>query len=134
MDPHHEQCCDGTRAAVDACFDQFRFARAADLARSGRYLEAQGLLSTNGHHSDAPRDLDLLARIAVHQGRISDARRLWEAALQKDPQNPDYNECLQRLGDLPRIRLSFDTVIECLVWTAIAFGIAILLYVLLSRK
>ena len=134
MDPQHEQWCAGTRAAVEACFDQFRLARAADLARSGRYLEAQGLLSPKGHYSDAPRDLDLLARIAVRQGRISEARRLWEAALQKDPKNPDYNECLQRLRHLPRIRISFDIVIECLVWAASAFGIAILLYVLLSRK
>ena len=44
------------------------------------------------------------------------------------------NECLQRLGHLPRIRIPFDTVIECLVWAANAFGIATLLYVLLSRK
>jgi tetratricopeptide (TPR) repeat protein len=134
MSPEGEQWHHETRAALDECFNQIRFARAADLARSGRHPEAEGLLSTNGHLPEAARDLDLLARIAAHQGRRSDAHRLWEIALQKDPQNPDYNECLQRLGDLPRIRISFDTVIECLVWTANAFGIATLLYVLLSRQ
>ena len=126
---HHE-----ARAALDECFDQFRFARATELARSGRYLEAEGILSPNGHPSETPRDLDLLARIAVQQGRASDARRLWEHALEEDPKNSAYKECLQRLGDLPRLIISFDTILTCLIWTTNISGAAALLYTLLSHK
>jgi hypothetical protein len=134
MNPDREQWHQETRAALDECFEQIRFARAAELARSGRYLEAEGLLSPNGHCSEVPRDLDLLARIAVHQGHISDARRLWELALQKDPQNSSYKACIERLAEPRRIRISFDAVLIWIVCIAIAFGVAAFLYVFLSRK
>jgi hypothetical protein len=122
-----------TRALLGECFGQIRFARATELARSGRYLEAEALLSPNGQASTTPRDLDLLARIAVHQGRTSDARRLWEAAAHRDPDNPTYTECLQGLRDLPRFRITFDAILACLVWITSAFGVATLIYVFLLR-
>jgi hypothetical protein len=134
MSPEHEQWHLRTRAALDECFDQIRFARATELARSGRYLEAEALLSPNGQPSTTPRDLDLLARIAVLQGRTSDARRLWEAAVQRAPENPTYPECLHRLGDLPRFRITFDAILACLVWITIVLGMATLIYVFLLRK
>jgi cytochrome c-type biogenesis protein CcmH/NrfG len=134
MTEQEQQLPTQARAALERCLSQLRFARATELAQSNRFLEAQAELVRNGEDPCAPRELDLLARIATRQGRVSDAHRFWDLALQKDPRNPDYEECLQRLGDLPRIRLSFETVIECLVWAANAFGIATLLYALLSRQ
>lgn len=81
---------------MNECFDQIRFARAAELARSRRYLEAEGLLTPNGHPSSNPRELDLLARIAAQQGRFDQARRLWEAASRLSPNNSDYERAIQR--------------------------------------
>ncbi|HOC54201.1 MAG TPA: tetratricopeptide repeat protein [Verrucomicrobiota bacterium] len=134
MTTDREEWRSATRATIDEYVDQVRFARAAQLAQSDRYLEAEGILCSNGHLPENPHELDLLARIAVHQGRNSQARRLWEAALSRDPKNETYQECLTRLGDLPRFRISFDTVLSCIVWITIALSIATLLYVFLPRK
>lgn len=76
--------------ALKVCFEQIRFARAAELARSHRYLEAEGLLAPNGQESSDPKDLDLLARISAQQRRYERARRLWEAALKQSPDNAGY--------------------------------------------
>lgn len=84
------------RRTLNECFDQIRFARAAELARSRRYLEAEGLLTPNGHASSNPKELDLLARIAAQQGRFDQARRLWEAAFRLSPNNSDYERAIQR--------------------------------------
>jgi len=134
MTTDREEWRSATRATIDEYVDQVRFARAAQLAQSEKYLEAEGILCANGHLPESPRELDLLARIAVRQGRSAQARRLWEAALSRAPQNEIYQECLARLGDLPRFRISFDTVLTCIVWATIAFSIATLLYVFLPRK
>lgn len=134
MTTDREEWRSATRATIDEYVDQVRFARAAQLAHSNKYLEAEGILCANGHLPESPSELDLLARIAVRQGRNSQARRLWEAALSRDPQNKTYQECLARVGDLPRFPISFDTVLTCVVWITIAFAIVTLLYVFLPRK
>jgi len=119
------------RDELDRCLQQIRLARATELAQSQRFSEAEAILCPHGELPGGACELDLLARIAFHRCKLRQARRLWEAALQKDPQNPAFLECLDHL---PLIRLRFETVIECLVWAANIFGIAILLYVFLSRK
>lgn len=134
MTTDREQWRSATRAVLDEYVDQVRFARAAQLAHSGRYLEAQGVLCVNGQLPEIPRDLDLLARIAVRQGHVSEARRLWELALSKEPQNSTYQECLQRLGELPRIRIPFDTALTCAIWVTNILAITTLMYVFLLRK
>ena len=118
----------------DQCVDRLRLARATELARTGSYLEAEALLAPNGHVPDSPRELDLLARIAAHQGRVADARRFWELALQQDPNNREIQQCLDRLLHPPLITITFAGVVECLVWLANIYAIGILLYVFLSRK
>jgi len=86
------------------CFEQMRFARAAELARSRRYLEAEGLLSPNGRESSDPRELDLLARISAQQRRYERARHLWEAALQRSPGNPDYTRAIECTREAERFQ------------------------------
>src|SRR5437773_11900038 len=106
-----------TRDAVEECFDQVRFARATDLARSGRYLEAQGLLTHNGLLPETARDLDLLARIAALNRQWAAAGEFWMAALRKDPENQEYQRCLEALDrinpralKLNRLALLFPSV------------------------
>jgi tetratricopeptide (TPR) repeat protein len=89
-----------TTTALDQCLAEVRFARAAELGRAGQYDDAEALLSKDGLPPEAPRELDLLARIAAQQGRLERARRLWETALQNDPQNQIYRDCLECLSNL----------------------------------
>lgn len=91
---------DTSAPPIDECLDQLRYAHAAELARTGSYLEAEALLAPNGRFPDSPRELDLLARIAAHQERFDDAARLWNAALERDPDNASYKDSLQRLSNI----------------------------------
>jgi tetratricopeptide (TPR) repeat protein len=121
------------RTALDKCFAQIRLARATELAQSKRFLEAEAVLMLNGELPDNPRDLDLLARIAAQQGHLSDARRLWEAALQKDPHNRVYEDCLQLLTEVQDAASRFDTLLTWLVCATILFSIGALLYAFFPR-
>ena len=84
--------------SIDQCLNHIRLARAAELARSGNYLEAEAVLAPNGHVPESPRELDVLARIAAQQERFDDATRYWNAALKSDPDNSTYKDCLQQLS------------------------------------
>ena len=121
-----------TRDALRNCFDQIRLARATELAQSGRLLEAEAVLAQNGALPHNAGELDLLARIAARQGRFDEARRRWNAAIQIEPGNETYRQCLEHLTPARRIvRLVAhhqDTLLNVLVWTTIAFAVAALVY------
>jgi hypothetical protein len=76
-------------------------ARATELARLGRYDEAEslvgGLENPAGMESEIP---DLLARIRAQQGRFADARRLWTDVLCKRPGHAGALEALARLDHM----------------------------------
>jgi tetratricopeptide (TPR) repeat protein len=129
-----QTCPQQAQAALEKCFAQIRFARATELAQSKRFLEAEAALMPNGEIPDNPRDLDLLARIAAQQDRLSDARRLWEVALQKDPHNPEYDDCLQRLTDLQGATSRFDTLLTWLVCATILFSTGAMIYAFFPRQ
>lgn len=121
-----------TRTALQDWFAQIRLARATELAQSGRLLEAEAVLAQNGELPRNASELDLLARIAARQGRFDEARRRWNAAIQIDPGNEIYRQCLEHLTPARKIvRLianSQDTLLNLLVWTTIAFAVAALGY------
>lgn len=125
MDP--DQGMQKLRETLNECFDQIRFARAAELSRSHRYLEAEGLLAPNGRESSDPRDLDLLARISAQQRQYGRARKLWETALQQSPGNPDYERAIECTKDAERsqavLRKGALIALVCLVVVAMAIGI-----------
>ena len=102
MNPTQTEILQQTKRILEECFDQIRFARAADLARSRRYLEAEGLLSQNGRLPTEPKELDLLARIAAQQGQYSRAEELWKKALAKSPDREEFWEGLNALEELQR--------------------------------
>ena len=122
------------RIALEECFAQMRLARATELAQSKRFLEAEAALMPNGQLPDNPRELDLLARIAAQQDRLSDAHRLWETALQKDPHNPEYEDCLQHLAELQDATSRFDTVLAWLVCATILFSTGAMIYAFFPRQ
>jgi hypothetical protein len=96
---------------LKAHFSQMRFARAAELARSRRYLEAEGLLSQRGIEPLDARELDLLARISGRQSQYERARHLWEAALKREPDNEDYKQAIERTLEAERFNLVFRKIV-----------------------
>lgn len=127
MDPQ-EKATIQLHGALKECFDQIRFARAAELARSRRYLEAEGLLSPNGRDSSDPKELDLLARISAQQRRYGRARRLWETALQQSPGNAAYERAIERTKDAERFQAMLQKaamiVLVALVMAAVVIAVS----------
>lgn len=128
MTPEEEKYAQQARAALQNCFAQIRLARATELAQSKRFAEAEAVLSPNGELTDNPSELDLLARIAAQQEQFGKARRLWEAALQKSPENEDYSECLERARKWERTSGILDRVLNYVVWVVVLFSIAAIVY------
>ena len=90
----------GNVPELDQCIEKLRFVQATELVRSGKYLEAEAMLSPKGQVPETACELDLLARIYAHQERFEDAARYWQAALKKDPGNSTYKNCLEQLSDI----------------------------------
>ena len=126
------------RSALQICFAQIRLGRATELAQSGRFLEAEAVLMPSGELPDEPRELDLLARIAARQGRFNDARRRWNIAIEKQPDNPIYRQCVEGLTLARRIgRLVANSqykLLSVLALATVAFGIGALIYVFIPAK
>lgn len=87
-------------AGVNALLRQAMLARAAKLARAGRYADAEVVLGPPERKD--PLTLDLLARIRVQKGRLAEAQALWMEASRFDPGNAGYEAALARLAGLGR--------------------------------
>ena len=79
---------------------KLRLARAIDLAKSGRFLEAESILRSSRGIPEGGKELDLLARIAVRQRHFGKARVLWEAAMRSEPDNGKYRQCVEQLREM----------------------------------
>jgi tetratricopeptide (TPR) repeat protein len=127
-----QQLPNETQTALQNCFAQIRLARATELAQSERLLEAEAVLAQNGELPRNASELDLLARIAARQGRFDEARRRWNAALQLEPSNTIYRQCIEQLTPARQVvRLlvhHHETLLNVLVWTTVAFAVAALIY------
>jgi len=103
------------------------FLSASRLAASGRLDEAKAMLSSNGVFPATPQALDLLARIAVQTGDFGQARKLWQAALQKNPTFEPAQKALASLNTpwfaiaaIKRIAfLAFVTAMGCLAFVGL---------------
>ena len=114
------------------------FLAAASEAAVGNYVQAENLLRGIGGVSLPVRVLDLLARIAVHKGQDSEARKLWDLVLVAEPNNAAAKAALARLGSPWRLRawisrisyLAGVTAIFCLaglgLWGLIPDGLLVL--------
>lgn len=75
--------------------------KAAELARSGRYLEAECLLQHLVQEgSELPAVFDLLARIRAQQGRLLEAQSYWADAIQLSNAKDFYRAALKRIERL----------------------------------
>ncbi|EDY20133.1 hypothetical protein CfE428DRAFT_2057 [Chthoniobacter flavus Ellin428] len=106
------------RETVQTCFAQMRVARAAELARSRRYREAEDLLTGHEGNPSDPRELDLLARIAAQQRQYPRARHLWEVALQRLPGQAEYERAIVRTRRAERLQ-TIGRIVALLVVVAL---------------
>lgn len=89
-----------------------RFLVAVELAREGRYQEAEQLLPGVVRDEEAlrPAVLHLQARIYAQQGRYREAEVCWLEAVRLAPGNPRYHQALKALRDgvrpWPAVRLA----------------------------
>lgn len=101
--------------------EQLLLARATELARCGRLLEAEALL-TNGREPQSAKEMDLLARIAAQGHRYEQAERWWTAAGERDPENQEYPK---GLGALVEERKKQERIQKALIWASM--GVIVLL-------
>jgi outer membrane protein OmpA-like peptidoglycan-associated protein len=98
------QTADSLAAVAETARVQLALARAARLARAGRYDDADAALWEVRKDAPSPAVLDLMACIRAQQGRFGEAESLWREALTADPGNTAYRAGLDRLERLQRGR------------------------------
>ncbi len=133
MNQEQEELPTQARTALEKCFAQIRLARATELAESRRFHEAEAVLVQNGELPGDARELDLLARIAAQQAHFDEAHRLWQRAVELEPGNETYKQCLESLT-LPRrigrlIAVHQDELLNILALATVAFAIGTMICV-----
>ena len=88
----------GTKLAPSAVrpYIEFVVYSAASLARQAEYQSAQELLLTVPDEVATAQVFDLRARIYVQQHKYGDAETQWRRAVERDPANGEYQECLRQ--------------------------------------
>lgn len=87
-------------------------ASASELARKGRYFDAESLLRNRlAAGRTEPEVLDLLARIKAQQGELREAEDRWRQASSLDPDNESYRSGLRRLARIQRRRTRWPWVL-----------------------
>jgi hypothetical protein len=120
-----------TGSMLTECFRQIRFARAAELARSRRYMEATVVLSPEGRLPIEAQELDLLARIAAQQRQFDRAILFWKAALQRSPDHETYGQAIQRAEAAKRRQKIQTRIAVNLIMGAVAVLLLLMLLHLL---
>lgn len=103
-------------------------ASASELAREGRYADAESLLRDRlAAGRTEPEVLDLLARIKAQQGELREAEDRWRQASSLDPDNESYRSGLRRLARIQRRRTRWPWVLLArTVIAAVVVGVGIL--------
>jgi flagellar motor protein MotB len=118
---------DGTHAVAQALLRQLTIARATELARIGRYSEAEGVLAAVDREIESSPDmLDLLARMRAQQGRLAEAEKLWTRANQLEPSNSAFHDALRRIASTQRRSVRRQLALPLVV----ILGLAVVLLVM----
>ncbi len=107
--------------------------KAVELARAGKYIEAEGLLQhLIQEGSGQPEVYDLLARIRAQQGRLLEAQSYWADAIQLSSAKELYRAALKRIERFQTGPSWFGRIRPLLFGLGILMGIIILIVVSLS--
>lgn len=104
MEDHTHSTAKSAAAPLDASSAVAWFRHAAQLARRGRFLDAEMLIRSMLRQPSGmePRLFDLLARIYAQQGRALDAESCWQTAIKLSPGTTQYQDALRTLQRLSR--------------------------------
>jgi outer membrane protein OmpA-like peptidoglycan-associated protein len=121
--------------ARQVMLDQLAMAQVTDLARRGRFAEAEGLIDELWGEPDnlSPLTLDLLGRIRCQQGRFHEAEVLWSKALGADPDNESYRAGLRRIAKMRRQPVWLASLVPLLVGLLVLAAVAISMFVIGRR-
>ncbi len=98
--------------------------RATDLARRGRYDEAETPLQELVQPGQVlPEVWDLFARVKAQQGRLAEAAAMWKQAARVDPGNEVYEAGLRRIAQIERHRKGRPIVLT------VGIGVALVVFV-----
>jgi len=100
------------------------FCEASDLARIGRYTDAENLLKTFIDWENSTFALDLLARISAQQGKLDQASGYWERALILSPTNLNFQESYKFITKSQRPIAGFVNLFKSIILLALAILIA----------
>ena len=99
------------QSALMEMIERTTLAHAADLARAGRYKEAEAALREGLRDREASEAiLDLLARIHAQQGHWKEAKAAWTQALKINPASEQYEAGLRRIAQM-KLWLGFPRVL-----------------------
>jgi hypothetical protein len=107
------------------------------LARDGNYLEAERRLRDwMGRHGATAPLVDILARITVQQGKLEEAKQLWQTAARIDPENPVHRVALRKLNivEMRSVRTPvLSPVLTAIIVAIAAIVVALLVFIVYSR-
>ena len=87
--------------SATTALSQLLVSRATELARAGRFEQAESLLQEATEAAGpSAAGLDLLARIRAQQGRLMAAEQLWTEASRLEPENDAFAAGLRRIAQL----------------------------------
>jgi flagellar motor protein MotB len=109
---------------------QILMAKAVELARTGRYSEAESVLSEV--KEPVPPRLDLCARIRAQQGRLREAEELWKQACVLDPGNESYRAGLRRIAKMQSRPVWVASMLPMMVALIIAVAVVLATVVVTS--
>ncbi len=90
----------GTGSPVANLVGHIVMSRATELARAGRYEDAEVILEAMLPAGMPVAALDLLARIRAQQGRLAEAKALWLQVSQLNPQDAAARAALARIDKI----------------------------------
>jgi flagellar motor protein MotB len=124
---------DNEDASIGILVKQIALAKATELARTGRYSEAEKLLTETSRREDlTPAILDLLARIRTQQGRLSEAESFWTEATRLDPTNEAYKAGLRRIAKMQRRPVWITSILNLIVGLIILLCLVIIEFAMKS--
>ncbi|MBQ9694326.1 MAG: hypothetical protein IJV69_06180 [Kiritimatiellae bacterium] len=101
------------------------------LAKAKQYAEAEALILSHDELSKTPEAIDLLARIRMEEGDLSEARRLWQGIQTVYPEHQPSRIALKLMGHR-QIKVRWAMVWACLLPFAFIIGMLVALVTGLS--
>jgi tetratricopeptide (TPR) repeat protein len=93
-----DQQAKGLSPQLQSIIENVRYMQALDLAEAGDLQKAEEILSQLVSENPSCEHMDMLARVWAQEGRLEEARSLWERVVAKYPNHANANAALRRVS------------------------------------